>query len=386
MTEMLILCDRLYDGVTPAFHQDQAVIVQEGKVTAVRASSDADRSATDAVRVAIASPGMIDMQINGAADVQFNFDPSPEALARIAWGARQGGTAYILPTFITAHGQAYLQAIEAARQAIISGVTGILGIHVEGPFLSPARPGIHTPSAIRPLEEKDVAALERQALDFPGVILLTLAPECQEPGYLDRLAASGIILFAGHSEATPAHLSRIRGATHLWNAMPPPASRAPGIVSEVLGGDRLFAGIIADGFHVGAHALKMSVRAAADRLCLVTDAMMTLSGKSDGFELDGRRISLADGRLTGEGGTLAGAHIAMDASIQTLIELTGLDPVSALKMATINPARALGLDNCLGRIVPGAIATMSLFDERFSAVGVVNAGRLSMREEIARQR
>jgi N-acetylglucosamine-6-phosphate deacetylase len=164
--------------------------------------------------------------------------------------------------------------------------------------------------------------------------------------------------------------------------MPPPTSRTPGIVSEVLGGDRLFAGIIADGFHVGEHALKMSVRAAADRLCLVTDAMMTLSGTSSGFDLDGRWISLADGRLTGEDGTLAGAHIAMDTSVQKLVELTGIDAVVALQMATLNPARALEMENVLGRIVPGSLATMSLFDEHLSAVGVMTEGHLLMRGSV----
>lgn len=380
MADILILCDRLYDGVAPTFLSNRTVVVRDGKILSVRATSNDDSLASNAMHVAIASPGMIDLQINGAADTQFNFAPSPKSLAQIAWGARQGGTAHILPTFITAHDQAYLNAIDAVRNAMTSGVPGLIGIHLEGPFLSPARPGIHDPSAIRPLDEDDVAALEQQARDFPGVMLLTLAPECQQPTHLERLAASGIVLFAGHSEATQAHLTRMRGATHLWNAMPAPTSRAPGIVSEVLGGDRLFAGIIADGFHVGEHALKMSVRSASDRLCLVTDAMMTLAGASSGFDLDGRYITLADGRLTSADGTLAGAHIAMDASVRTLIKLTGIDALTALQMATVNPARALGMENMLGRIASGCSATMSLFDENFSAIGVVAEGVLYLRE------
>ncbi|MFK0383557.1 N-acetylglucosamine-6-phosphate deacetylase [Agrobacterium sp. NPDC090273] len=383
MTDILILCDRLYDGISPSFLGNQTIVVRDGQIRSVKATSDEDRLTGNAVRVAVASPGMIDIQINGAADTQFNFSPSPEALATIAWGARQGGTASILPTFITAHGQSYLDAIDAVRKAISSDVPGLIGIHLEGPFLSPARPGIHDPSAIRPLEDEDVFALEQQARDFPGVILLTLAPECQNASHLERLAASGIVLFAGHSEATQADLTKIRGATHLWNAMPAPTSRVSGIVSEVLGGNRLFAGIIADGFHVGEQALTMSVRSAADRLCLVTDAMMTLAGTSSGFNLDSRYISLADGRLTSADGTLAGAHIAMDTSLQTLIKLTGVDAVTALQMATVNPARALGVEERFGRIASGYSANLSLFDEHLNATGVVTQGNLLMRNEAA---
>lgn len=372
MTEVLILADRLYDGIRPELQPERAVVIRDGTVAALRPATDAERETPGAIRAAIAAPGMIDIQINGAADTQFNFEPTPMAIARIARGARQGGTAHILPTFITAHGQAYLTALTAARQAIEAGVPGVLGVHLEGPFLSPARPGIHDSTAIRPLTEADVAAIESAAAGFPGVILLTLAPERQDPAHLRRLSDAGIILFAGHSEAGAEHLEHICGATHLWNAMPGPTSRTPGIVSEVLGGDRLFAGLIADGHHVGAHALRMSVRAAADRLCLVTDAMLTLAGTTQSFDLDGKLIRLADGCLTGEDGTLAGAHVAMDESIRNLVESTGIDLIGALRMGSANPARALGLDHKLGRIARGTHASISLFDATLSTIAVIS--------------
>lgn len=371
VAETLILAERLYDGIIPAFQQDRAIEIRDGVVIQQRAATAADHAASHAQRAAIAAPGMIDMQINGAGDAQFNFDPTPQTVRRMAEGARQGGTAHILPTFITAHGQAYLQALAAVRQAMAERVPGIIGVHLEGPFLSPARPGIHDATAIRPLTEADVAALEAEAADFPGVILLTLAPECQQPDFLRRLAKAGIILFVAHSEAGAEHLNHVRGVTHLWNAMPAPSSRVAGIVSEVLGGDRLYAGLIADGHHIGPQALRLTVRAAADRLCLVTDAMLTLAGVTQEFELDGRRITLQDGRLTGPDGTLAGAHIAMDASVQSLIDLTGVDAVAALRMTSLNPAIALRLDHRLGRIAPGLPASITLFDDDFAAVGVI---------------
>lgn len=371
MTETLILAARLYDGVTQAFQSDRAVVMRDGKVADIRAVSDADRQNPAAIHAAVAAPGMIDIQINGAADAQFNFDPTPATLAQMAAGAREGGTAHILPTFITAPGRDYALALAAVRQAMADDTPGIAGIHLEGPFLSPARPGIHDPSAIRPLDPEDVALLEREAKDFPGPILLTLAPECQDPAHLDRLSDAGIILFAGHSEARPEHLGRVRGVTHLWNAMPGIASRTAGIISETLVRDRLFAGLIVDGHHVGADTLALSLRTASDRLCLVTDAMLTLAGRSQEFRLHGRRITLSGGRLTGEDGTLAGAHVAMDESVRNIIAMTGIDPLVALRMATVIPARALGCEERLGQIVVGRPASISLFDDAFHSTGVV---------------
>ena len=378
LTETLILATRLYDGATQAFQTGRALVLRDGVVADLRAATDADRQNPEAIRAAVAAPGMVDMQINGAADAQFNFAPTPATLARMAAGAREGGTAHILPTFITAPRRDYARALAAVRQAMDGNIEGIAGIHLEGPFLSPARPGIHDPSAIRPLDPEDVALLEREAKDFPGPILLTLAPECQNPADLDRLAEAGIVLFAGHSEARPEHLGRMRGVTHLWNAMPGVTSRTAGIVSETLVRDRLFAGVIADGHHVGADALALSLGAASDRLCLVTDAMLTLAGRTTEFRLHGRRITLSDGRLTGEDGTLAGAHVAMDASVRNIMAMTGLDPLAALRMATVTPARALGCQDRLGRIAVGRPASVSLFDEAFHSVGVV-VGRLVTR-------
>ena len=380
MRETLILAEKLYDGIAQAFMDDHAIMLRDGRIVGVRATTEADWQNHDAIRVAIAAPGMIDLQINGAADTQFNFDPTPGGIARIAAGAREGGTAHILPTFITARGKAYLDALGAVRQAMNDREPGIVGIHLEGPFLSPARPGIHDPAAIRPLSEDDVAALEREARDFPGSILLTLAPECQEPSHLVRLAAAGIILFAGHSEARAEHLGLMRGATHLWNAMPGINSRIPGIVSEVLTGNRLFAGLIVDGHHVGRHALGISLNAAADRLFLVTDAMLTLAGTTRGFELHGRKITLSDGRLTGDDGTLAGAHIAMDHSVRNAVSLVGLDPTAALRAATVTPARALGQEDTLGKIAAGLVASVSLFDHSLNSIGVVIEDRVFMKE------
>ena len=346
---------------------DHVIEIAAGRVAALRPAGPDD----PAPLAEIAAPGFIDLQINGAADVLFNDDPSVAALDRIAAGARQGGTAHLLPTFITAPGQDYRRAMAAVRAAIAADRPGILGLHLEGPFLSPRRPGIHDPAAIRPLAAADVEAL---TAPFPGPLLLTLAPEEQAPDDLARLDRAGVILFAGHSEARADCIGPARGATHLWNAMPPAAGREPGIVGAVL--DRgLYAGIIADGHHVDWANIRIAARLLPDRLCLVTDAMPTLAGRRDSFELHGRTIRLAGGRLTDAGGTLAGAQVAMDQAVAGMVRHGGLGLGQALHMASGNPAAALRQAD-LGHLDPGARASVTLLGADLSACGVIVDGAL----------
>lgn len=363
----LIRAGQVFDGRADAPLPDHVIEISGGQVTALRPARAGDPPAI----ADIAAPGFIDMQINGAADVQFNFDPTPQALAQIAAGARQGGTAHLLPTFITAPGRDYLRALDAGRQAIAQSVPGILGVHLEGPFLSPRRPGIHDPAAIRPLDETDLSALTEA---FPGVLLLTLAPEEQPAGAIARLSEAGVVVFAGHSEARCNQVAGLRGATHLWNAMSQLTGREPGVVGAVLDGN-LFAGIIADGHHVAWENIRLAARLMPDRLCLVTDAMLTLAGTAQEFVLHGVSIRLADGRLTDAAGTLAGAHLAMDRAVANMVARGGVGLAVALRMASGNVARAIGVAD-LGWVGPGARASVTLLGNDLAARGVVVDGKL----------
>jgi N-acetylglucosamine-6-phosphate deacetylase len=370
-----VFARRLYDGRSDQPQRDQVIEIAGGRILAVRPAQGDDAAACPGAE--IVAPGFIDLQINGARDTQFNFDPTPEALARIADGARQGGTAHLLPTFITAPGQDYLQALAAGRAAMAARSPGILGVHLEGPFLSPERPGIHPPSAIRPLTEADIAAL---STPFPGVLLLTLAPECQPPGALTQLAQAGVIVAVGHSAASAeqiraAEACGLRGATHLFNAMSQLTGREPGVVGAVLASPELFAGIIADGLHVDWGNIALAARLMGGRLCLVTDAMLTLAGESRSFDLYGQQIFREGDRLANAEGRLAGAHVAMDTSVRNLVEAVGLPLPQALRMASTHPARALGLGAELGGIAPGYRASLSLLDGGLSARAVVVDGR-----------
>lgn len=361
---------RLFDGRSDAPLRDHVVELENGRIRALRPATAADAPAD----CAVLAPGFIDLQVNGAADRLFNDTPTVECLDALAAGMRRGGTAHLLPTFITAPAAGYIDAIRAAASAIARKVPGILGVHLEGPFLSPERPGIHDRSAIRPLTRDDVARL---SAPFPGVMMLTVAPECQSRELLRDLHVAGIRLFAGHTEASYAEITAcdaLTGATHLWNAMSQITGREPGLTGAVLDSDHLFAGIIADGFHVAPANLRLAGRLLPDRLCLVSDAMPSFAGRETSFMLHGVMIHLRDGRLTDAHGTLAGAHVGQDECVGTMIRHRAATPTQALRMASGNPARALGLGDELGAIAPGYRASLTLLNDEFRAQGVVVDG------------
>lgn len=367
-----ILARQLFDGLGAEPATDQ-IVTLHGDVIHDVAPFRAGQSLTELAEYDIVTPGLIDIQINGANDVQFNADPSLSALRQIASGAAQGGTAWLLPTFVTAHGQAYVAAIDAVTQAIAADVPGILGLHLEGPFLSPHKPGIHDATAIRALDRADLSVLT-QTRQFP--LLLTLAPECTSPAHIAELTAAGVTVFAGHSaarfdEMKLAQAAGLRGATHLFNAMSQMTGREPGVVGAVLGLPSLYAGLIADGHHVHWNNIQLTVRMMPDHLCLVTDAMCTLAGTLTEFELNAETIALEDGRLTNVDGTLAGAHIAMDESLRNMMDKGLVSPAQAVKCATKNPADALNMSHRLGQIKTGFAPRLSVFTKDWTSLAVV---------------
>lgn len=371
-----IVASALYDGVRPDARPDMAVAVENGRIAAVLPAAGAPRGAVaEAVAVPVVAPGFIDLQINGGGGVLFNEAPAPGTLARIAAAARQGGTAHLLPTFITDAGDAYGRAIAAVEEAQAAGMAGILGVHLEGPFLSPERPGIHPARHIRPLTEADADRIAAA----PCLVLLTLAPEVQPPETIARLVRAGVRVFAGHSAATWEEMDRaaelgVRGVTHLFNAMSQITGRAPGVVGAALTDPRLAAGIIADGHHVHPANLRLAAEAMGGRLFLVTDAMATLGADIAGFDLFGVPVRLEGGRLVSPEGTLAGAHLAMDAAVRTMVA-AGVGPAAALSMASGNAARAIGMAGELGRIAPGWRASLTCLDAGLHATAVLVDGR-----------
>jgi len=261
-------------------------------------------------------------------------------------------------------------AIAAARSA--AGRDGILGLHLEGPFISPRRPGVHRPDRIAQPAAGDLEQLCELA--GAGASLVTLAPECVPAGFVQTLASSGVRVSIGHSEASAAVVAQAvedgaTGVTHLFNAMPPLTGRAPGIVGAALAERRLTAGLIVDGIHVDPVSIRTAFAAkGADRIALVTDAMPTVGAALDRFDLAGRTIRLADGRLTTEEGTLAGAHLDMAQAVRNAVRLAQIPVEDALRAASLTPARFLGLDKERGVLAPGARADLVALTEELTVV------------------
>jgi N-acetylglucosamine-6-phosphate deacetylase len=288
----------------------------------------------------------------------------------IARAHRRFGTTACLPTLITDTRERMRSAVAAARS--VAGHDGVLGLHLEGPFISPKRPGIHRADRIAQPGAGDLEELGELA--GVGRSLVTLAPECVPTGFVRTLASKGVRISVGHSEASAAVVMQAvadgaTGVTHLFNAMPPLSARDPGIVGTALSERRLTAGLIVDGIHVD----PVSVRAAftakgADGIALITDAMPTVGTSLDRFELMGRTITLANGRLTSEQGTLAGAHLDMAAAVRNAVWLAQLPLEDALRAASLTPAQFLGLDHERGALVPDARADLVALSQDLKVV------------------
>jgi N-acetylglucosamine-6-phosphate deacetylase len=321
------------------------------------------------------APGFIDAQANGAGGVLFNDEPTEAAVLAIAKALRRSGGTGLLPTLITDDRAKMTQAAEAVVAASRTPGSGILGIHFEGPFISPNRPGVHNPHYIRPLEEEDIAFLTGLPERMPqGRVLLTIAPEEVEDSAIARLAEAGIVISAGHTVASfertcSAVGHGLRGFTHLFNAMPPINSRQPAVTTAALKDRETWCGIIVDGIHVHPAVLKMALSAkGADRFFLVTDAMPPVGTDATGFELYGQRILRRDGRLVTEDGTLAGADIDMASAVRNSVHMLGLPLEEALAMASLRPAEFLRLDDRFGRLAPGYRADLVLLGQNLEVL------------------
>ena len=370
-----IYADLLFPGRAAPL-RDALVTIRNGRISDVRATRDAKPTGPDALHVPILAPGFINLQINGAMDRQYTDDPTIETVAAITEGARQGGTAHVLPTFTTAPGEDYKKALAAVETAVASRMPGVLGMHLEDPFLSPEKPGIHAPENIRSIAEDDIKALS----EFNGgKLLVTLAPECQPDGAVAELSKAGIVVFAGHSNAAfrdiaDAKRQGLTGATHLFNAMSQLTGREPGVVGAVFASGNLSAGIIADGHHVSWANIGIAARLMGNRLFLVTDAMATLAGTKTEMVIHGKTVRLADGKITDASGRLAGAHISMDACVRNMIREVKVKPETAIDMASANPAAAIGMACELGEIAIGFRASMTLLSDGLKSIGVVIDG------------
>lgn len=315
-------------------------------------------------------PGFVDTQVNGGGGVLFNDETNVDGIAAIGAAHARFGTTAFLPTLISEEPARIALALDAADTAIAAGVSGVVGVHIEGPVLNAARRGIHDPGKFRPLDPQLLALLVRPRA---GRVMVTLAPEKVAPADLAALVAAGVIVSAGHSEADydtmiAAFDAGLSGITHLFNAMPPMHQRAPGVVGAALDDPRPWCGLIVDKVHVASAVLRIAMKARPfDRMMLVTDAMPSVGGDG-GFLLQGRRIDVANGTCTFADGTLAGSDLDMATALANCVADLGIAPQDAAAMAATHPAAFLGLSAERGSLAPGRRADWVVLDAGFAPV------------------
>jgi N-acetylglucosamine-6-phosphate deacetylase len=343
---------------------DLCVLIDGGRIRAISSEPVADAEQVD-LGGRMLLPGFIDTQVNGGGGILFNDSPTVDAIAAIGAAHRRYGTTGFLPTLISDDLDVVERAIAAVDAAICAGVPGVLGIHVEGPFLSERRHGIHDLARLRKFDERAFALLTSLK---HGRLLTTVAPEVVGADDIGRLAAAGVIVAAGHTDADYATVRNaiehgLTGFTHIFNAMSPLMNRAPGAVGAALEDDRTTAGIIVDGHHLHPATVRVALRAkSAERLMLVTDAMPSVGADQPNFMLQGRYIHEEDGLLRDDEGVLAGSSLDMASAVRNLIAQTGTTLRSAVSMASAVPARFLRLSDETGTIAAGLRADLVLVD------------------------
>lgn len=350
------------------FRDDVAVLIEHGRVAALLAHDDpALQGVDDSIDLhgGFLLPGYIDAQVNGGGGVLFNNTPDVASLRTMVKGHRRFGTTAMLPTLISDDAVVMERAIAAVRDALAAGVPGVLGIHLEGPYIAPARKGTHDVDKFRVpnATEIDMAT----SLDN-GVTLITLAPERVPAVSIARMVARGAIVAAGHTAASYDEIrtgleAGVTGFTHLYNAMSPLQGREPGAVGAALEDRDSWCGVIVDGVHVHPASLKVALAAKPrGKVFLVTDAMPMVGSDDPSFTLYGEVITAVDGVVRNAAGALAGSALDMATAVRNTVNLLGLPLEEASRMASTYPAQFLGVDDHYGQIAIGYRADFVLLD------------------------
>lgn len=349
--------------------KDHVLIVKDDRIDSILPESDfvpAEETIIDCQNRRL-TPGFIDLQVNGGGGVLFNDSPTVSGIQSILNAHHPYGTVALLPTLISDGLSVITQAMSAVECAIKQQIPGVLGIHLEGPFLSKPKKGIHNEKYIQTLFPEYLKQL--CSLDH-GQTLITLAPEAVEPHMINMLAANGIKVFIGHTNADydmakTAIQNGAIGFTHLFNAMSPLRTRSPNAVGAALEDNDCYCSIINDGFHLHPATFRIAIKAKKEKAFLVTDAMSTVGTTQKSFELSGQTIYENNGRLTNADGRLAGSALTMIGAVKNAINF-GITWDEAIRMASLYPATCLGITDDFGSLSPGKKASFLILDNEFN--------------------
>jgi N-acetylglucosamine-6-phosphate deacetylase len=360
------------------------LLLADGRVSAIAAPGELGPQPDGVEQIdadgLLVAPGLIDLQVNGAAGIDVTADP--DQLWQVAAALPRHGVTAFLPTLVTTDERTRdraLATLQAGRPAGVAAGARPLGLHFEGPMLSPLRSGAHEKRLLREPSAELIAGWTAEA----GVLMVTLAPEL--PGAVDvvrQLTERGVLVSLGH---TAADLEQMRSAiaagaravTHLFNAMPGLDHREPGPVGAALGADGLVAGVIVDGLHVHPTTVQAAYRALGPhRFLAVSDTTAALDQPDGPSWLGGRPVVIGDGavRLVDDGG-LAGSAVGLDECLRLLAAYTGLAPAALLAAATTVPADLLGRAE-LGRLQPGSTADVVLFSPQLQPMITIVGGQV----------
>ncbi|MGD8121982.1 N-acetylglucosamine-6-phosphate deacetylase [Vibrio sp. TRT 2004] len=357
---------------------DHAVIINNDVIDSVCPVSELPQGIeTRDLNGANVSPGFIDLQLNGCGGVMLNDEITAETMQIMHQANLKSGCTSFLPTLITSSDEDMRQAVAAAREYHAKYQNQSLGLHLEGPYLNVMKKGIHSVDYIRPSDNNMIDFM----CDNADVIAkVTLAPEHNDLAHIERLKQAGIVVSIGHTNATYAEARRgfeagITFATHLFNAMTPMVGREPGVVGAIYDTPDVYAGIIADGFHVDYANIRIAHKIKGEKLVLVTDATAPAGADMDYFIFVGKKVYYRDGKCVDENGTLGGSALTMIEAVQNTVEHVGIALDEALRMATLYPAKAIGMADKLGLVKKGMIANLTVFDRDFNVQATVVNGQ-----------
>ncbi|QJQ17776.1 N-acetylglucosamine-6-phosphate deacetylase [Enterobacter hormaechei] len=369
---------RIYTG--HEILDDHAIVIANGLIERVCPLAELPPEIEQrSLNGAVISPGFIDVQLNGCGGVQFNDTAeavSVETLEIMQKANEKSGCTSYLPTLITSSDDLMKQGIRVMREYLAKHPNQALGLHLEGPWLNMVKKGTHNPNYVR---KPDAELVDYMCANADVIAKVTLAPEMTGTDVISKLAAAGIVVSAGHSNATlkeakAGFRAGITFATHLYNAMPYITGREPGLVGAILDEPDVYCGIIADGLHVDYTNIRNAKRLKGDKLCPVTDATAPAGANIEQFIFAGKTIYYRNGLCVDENGTLSGSSLTMIEGVRNLVEHCGIALEEVLRMATLYPARAIGVDKQLGGIAPGMVANLTAFTHDYKIIKTIVNG------------
>lgn len=355
-----LFAEKLYTGGKVL--ENCLVTTEAGRITAVQPGS----TATDVRKVENLAPGLFDVHINGGEKFHFTHRADEETVEDIYQASLKEGTAYVLPTLITSPQDNILKGIEAVKNYMQKNPrSGVLGMHLEGPFLNPLKRGAHLAAYVRRPTDADLDEIIRYGKDV--IRLITVAPEMFTPDQLRHLLDSGITVSAGHSNATytearQAFSAGVNLVTHLYNAMSAFGHRQPGLVGATFDTETVYAPIIIDGVHCDYGAASVAYKTKKDKLFLISDALF-VGEKVREFRWGEFDAYLREGRYTNSDGNLAGATISLGDGVRNAVNHVGIPLQEAVEMATLRPAAVLGMSGQIGIIERGYPAVFTVFGD-----------------------